>query len=404
MAEVGLGRVLREWTRIGLLGFGGPPAHVLMMRERFVRDLGWIDAHEFQDALATTNLLPGPASTQLAIFCGWRVAGARGALVGGLGFIVPGLLLVIAASVLLLGSDPPTVVLGLAGGVAAGVPAVAVHAGSGLVPASWARAAGRATRVRWLLWVLLGSVAAAFFGTAVVAVILVCGGLELVFRAPGPQAGGPASGTRAIGPGGLPSFLVAKTAAGVAGVAGVGALAALAWTAVKVGALSFGGGFVIVPLMQADTLRHHWLTRTGFGTAVALGQVTPGPVTHTVAALGYAAGGRGWAGVGAALLAAAIAFAPSFVFVMAGARHHERLRHDDRVRGFLDGAGPAAIGAIFGAAVALAMAINRPWQVAALVLVAVAVFWVRRSTPIALALAGALGAVAVTWLTLPLPR
>jgi chromate transporter len=401
VAEVGLGRVLREWTRIGLLGFGGPPAHVLMMRERFVRDLGWIDADEFQDALATTNLLPGPASTQLAIFCGWRVAGARGALVGGLGFVVPGLLLVIAASALLLGSDPPTAVLGLAGGVAAGVPAVAVHAGYGLVPASWARAVGRAGRVRWLIWVLLGSVTAAFFGAAVVVVILVCGVFELAFRDSGLQAGGPESGTHAIATGGLPSLVVAKTAAGVAGV---GALAALAWTAAKVGALSFGGGFVIVPLMQSDALQHRWLTRTGFGTAVALGQVTPGPVTHTVAAVGYAAGGRGWAGVGAAVLAAAIAFAPSFVFVMAGVRHHERLRHDDRVRGFLDGAGPAAVGAIFGAAVALAMAISRPWQVAALVLVAVAVFWVRRSTPIALALAGVLGAVAVTWLALPLPR
>src|SRR5581483_869380 len=97
-----------------------------------------------------------------------------------------------------------------------------------------------------------------------------------------------------------------------------------AWVAFKVGALSYGGGFVIVPLMQADAVhRFHWMSGARFLDAVALGQVTPGPVVHTVAAVGYAA-----RGVGGGLLAALVAFAPSFAFVLAGGPRFERLRGD----------------------------------------------------------------------------
>jgi chromate transporter len=128
-----------------------------------------------------------------------------------------------------------------------------------------------------------------------------------------------------------------------------GTLAALSLTAFKVGALSYGGGFVIVPLMQADAVSvHHWMTSGQFLNAVALGQITPGPVTHTVAVVGYAAGG-----VAGGLLAAVVAFSPSFAFILLGARHFDRLRRSARVRAFLDGAGPAAIGAILGASIPL---------------------------------------------------
>jgi chromate transporter len=185
------------------------------------------------------------------------------------------------------------------------------------------------------------------------------------------------------------------------GAVGAGATAALGWTALKVGALSFGGGFVIVPLMQSDAVRNHWLSHTDFGTAVALGQLTPGPVTHTVAVVGYAAEGRGLPGIGGGLLAAALAFAPSFLFVLAGARHHERIRGNQRVRAFLDGAGPAAIGAILGSAVPLALAISKPWQVVPLAFAAGWLLVLKRSVPTAIVVAGLIGAVAVALLALP---
>jgi chromate transport protein ChrA len=125
-----------------------------------------------------------------------------------------------------------------------------------------------------------------------------------------------------------------------------GGLIALGWVAFKVGALAYGGGFVIVPLMQAEAVGHyHWMSSAQFLNAVALGQITPGPLVQTVAVVGYAA-----AGVGGGLLAAAVAFAPSFSFILLGARRFDRLRADAR-QAFLDGAGPAAVGAIIGSAI-----------------------------------------------------
>ena len=136
---------------------------------------------------------------------------------------------------------------------------------------------------------------------------------------------------------------------------GAAALPALAWTALKVGALSYGGGFVIVPLMQGDALAHDWLTQAQFANAVAYGQITPGPVTHTIALIGWGA-----AGLPGALLGSAIAFAPSFAFVLLGGDRFEAIRSRPARAAFLDGAGPAAVGAILGAAVILAGALEEP--------------------------------------------
>ena len=132
-----------------------------------------------------------------------------------------------------------------------------------------------------------------------------------------------------------------------------GGLLSVAWLAFKVGALSYGGGFVIVPLMQHDAVHtYHWMTSAQFLSAVALGQVTPGPVVQTVAVVGYAA-----AGVGGGLLASAVAFTPSFVFVLVGGPRFDQLRRNASIQAFLTGAGPAAIGAIAGATIPLGLAL-----------------------------------------------
>ncbi len=168
---------------------------------------------------------------------------------------------------------------------------------------------------------------------------------------------------------------------------GLTGLAAVAWVAFKVGALSYGGGFVIVPLMQFDAVnRYQWMTDAQFLYAVALGQITPGPVVHTVAGVGYAA-----AGIGGALLAAAVAFAPSFLFVLGGARHFDRLRGNARVQAFLAGAGPAAIGAIFGSAVLLTLALSHLWQIPVLIAAAAWLLPLRRGVVLALLGASAAG-------------
>ena len=136
---VSLGTIVREWGRIGIIGFGGPPAHIALLRERCVENNQWISHQDFEDAIAATNLLPGPASTQLAIFLAWRLRGMLGALVGGLCFIAPGLTIILLLSALFLSGHPPMWILGIAAGAGAAVPAVALHAAVGLVPGSWKR-------------------------------------------------------------------------------------------------------------------------------------------------------------------------------------------------------------------------------------------------------------------------
>jgi chromate transporter len=365
--------VLREWGRIGCLGFGGPPTHIALLRELCVDRRRWIDARDFEDAVAACNLLPGPASTQLAIFCAWRQRGRVGALVGGLAFVVPGLIAILALSVLFLAGHPPLWVEGAGAGAGAAVAAVAVHAGWGLVPASWARAR-RTGEVRWVLYLSLGAVAAATVGPWLVLLLLGCGVAEAVIRRGGAVVASPA----------LPPVLRMGAI-----VVGGGGLLSLAWVAFKVGALSYGGGFVIIPLMQGDAVDHyHWMTNSEFLNAVALGQITPGPVVHTVAVVGYAA-----AGIGGGLLAAAVAFSPSFAFVLLGGDRFDRLRRNPRVRAFLDGAGPAAIGAIFGSAVTLAGALTETWQYGVLAGAAIVLLAVKRGPVATLLLAAGAGVV-----------
>jgi len=143
--------------------------------------------------------------------------------------------------------------------------------------------------------------------------------------------------------------------------------------------------------MQHDAVvTYHWMTGAQFLNAVALGQVTPGPVVQTVAVVGYAASGL-WGG----LLAAAVAFAPSFVFVLAGASHFDRLRSDGRVQAFFVGAGAAVIGAIAGSAIPLGLELAHSWQVGILVLAALWLLALRRGVVVALVGAGAIGMVAV---------
>ncbi|MGH2937511.1 MAG: chromate efflux transporter [Solirubrobacterales bacterium] len=379
-----LATVIREWTRIGVTGFGGPPAHISLLRKLVVDREGWMDHHEFEDANAACSLLPGPSSTQLAIFCAYRVAGWPGAIVGGLGFIVPAVVLILALSVVFLSGSPPDWIRGAGAGAGAAVAAVAVRAGLDLLRPSFDRARAEGGHlVRWAAYGTAGGVAAATIGPWLVLVLLGCGILELLIR-------------RATTRDGMPS--VAALFLAPLAVVATGTVGDLVWTALKVGALSFGGGFVIVPLMQGDAVHaYHWMTNTEFLNAVALGQVTPGPVVATVAAVGYGA-----YGIGGGLLAALVAFLPSFSFILLGGGRFERLRGNPLARGFLAGAGPAAIGAILGSAVPLAGALSETWQFLILAAAAIALLLARRGVVTVLLTAGAIGAaLALTGAPLP---
>jgi chromate transporter len=159
--------------------------------------------------------------------------------------------------------------------------------------------------------------------------------------------------------------------------------------ALKVGALSYGGGFVIIPLMQHDAVStYHWMTGAQFLNAVALGQITPGPVVQTVAVVGYAAGG-----IGGGLLASLIAFAPSFLFVLVGGPRFELIRANRAVEAFLTGAGPAVIGAIAGSAIPLGLSFQHLWQLPVLGAALLWLFVVRRGVVAGLLVAGGVGII-----------
>jgi chromate transporter len=377
--RVPLPTIGREWLRLGCIGFGGPPTHIALLRRMCVEERHWIEPNEFEDAIAATNLLPGPASTQLAIYCAWRLRGAIGAILGGLCFIVPGLALILGLSVVLLARHPPHWILGAALGAGAAVPAVALKASWSLVPTSWRRMGTTCVeRLRWLIYGVLGGTAAATVGSYLVVVVLACGLAEILIR----RRAGPKS-HRA-----LSMFLPLGAVHAVA----LGGLGALTWVALKVGALSYGGGFVIVPLMQHDAVStYHWMTGTQFLDAVALGQITPGPVVQTIAVVGYAA-----LGIGGGLLAALIAFAPSFAFVLFGARHFDQIRANRNVESFLNGAGPAVIGAIAGSAIPLGLSFQHAWQIPILAGALLWLFGARRGVVGALLIAGVVGVVLVS--------
>jgi chromate transporter len=375
-----LSTILREWGRIGCIGFGGPPAHVALFRRLCVTERDWLSEEQFERAIAATNLLPGPASTQLAIYCAWRLRGTRGALLGGGAFIVPGLALILALSVLFLGGSPPRWVRGAGLGAGAAVAAVAVSAGLGVARPIWRRSTGQA-RVRAVVYALAGGAGAALAGPWLVLVLLGCGAVELAWRG------------LARGVAGVHAWPV------LAALADPGGMGALVWTALKVGALSFGGGFVIIPLMQSDAVNtYHWMTHGQFLNAVALGQITPGPVVQTVAAVGYSADG-----IPGGLLAALVAFAPSFSFIVFGAERFERLLVNERVVAFLGGAAPAAAGAIIGSAIPLAAADSETWQFLLLGAAAVTLLVLRRGVVPTLLGAGLLGTATVL-LGAPLPH
>ena len=355
-----------------MLGVGGPQAHTALLREMMVEREGWMSPREFQDAVAVTSLLPGPASTQLAILCARVADGARGALAGGLAFILPGFVLIVALAALFLEHGTSPAVRGASAGAVAAVVVVIVIAGIGFAR-GFADARG-GLLLRTVTYASAAVVVTVFVGPWVLAVLLGSGLVEVAIRLRSPGV----------------TLVLAGSAAH---------LPALVWLALKIGALSFGGGLVIVPLMKHDVVdAHHWLTDRQFADAVALGQLTPGPVVLTIAVVGYAV-----SGVGGAALATAVAFAPSFLFVLLGGPRFDELRSRRGPRAFLDGAGPAAVGAIFGAAVLIApQAVSEWWQPLVIAAAALAAL-LGRSSFLILVLGLVLGLLAAA-AGLPLPR
>jgi chromate transporter len=322
-----LGQVARVFLKLGTVAFGGPAGHIAMMEEEVVRRRGWLSHAEFLDYLGATNLIPGPNSTELAIHIGRARAGWPGLLVAGACFILPAALIVIAIAWAYLRFGRLPAALGVLAGVKPVVIAVVLQALWGLgrsalkSPALVALAAAAvvalALGVHELL-VLLGAAYAA-------------GAIRLIVRSPGTTT------TPALLPFG-PMLAGAGAAAGAA--TATAPLWVLFATFAKIGAVLFGSGYVLLAFLRADFVgRLGWLTERQLLDAVAVGQITPGPVFTTATFVGFVT--NGWPG---AVIATIGIFLPAFVFVALSGPLIPWLRRSPVAGAALDGVNVASLG------------------------------------------------------------
>lgn len=328
------GEVARLFLTLGVIGFGGPAAHIALMEDEVVRRRRWLRREHFLDLLGATNLIPGPNSTEMAIHVGYVRAGWRGLLAGGACFILPATLIVLAlaAAYQRWGQLPE------AGWLLYGVKPVVIAI---VVQALWGLAR-QALAAPLPLALALGVLVLALRGVNEVALLFAAAfGLPLAQMA---IRGGARAG-RLLAALPVAGALGGATPGAVAGVPGAGAsLTALTLIFLKVGAILFGSGYVLLAFLRSDLVeRTGWLTDAQLLDAVAVGQVTPGPVLTTATFVGYLV-----AGVPGALLATVAIFLPSFVFVALSSPLVPRLRRSPAAAGFLDGANAASV-ALMGA-------------------------------------------------------
>ncbi|MDB4951813.1 MAG: chromate transporter, chromate ion transporter family [Gemmatimonadetes bacterium] len=347
-----LGELARVFLKLGTVAFGGPAAHVAMMRDEVVARRRWMSDEAFLDYLGATNLIPGPNSTELAIHVGQDQAGWRGLLVAGACFILPAAFLATAAAwaYVRFGSLPR------AAGLLYGVKPVVIAV---VAQALWSL--GRtALRDRWLVAVAVGALAALALGTDELAVLALAGAVCAARHGVRARESDAAAGAGAFAlplSGGL-------AAAGTAGGAGLWALFGVF---LKIGSVLFGSGYVLLAFLRADLVqRLHWITERQLIDAVAVGQVTPGPVFTTATFVGYLVAG----GPGAAVATLGI-FLPAFVFVALSARLLPRLRRSPAAGAVLDGVNAASLALMAAVTAQLARAaLVDAWTVALAVLAA----------------------------------
>jgi chromate transporter len=325
-ASPGARTSLREigglFLRLGATAFGGPAAHVAMMRDEVVDRRGWLTQGEFFDLVSATNLIPGPNSTELAIHIGWQRRRFAGLVVAGVSFIVPAMLITGAMgwAYVRYGSLPS------AGWILYGVEPIVLAI---VAQALWifAHAAARTTWLRVLAGV---AIVLAAVGVHELAVLF---GVGAVALATSRRSGAKRTSARAL----APFALLAPASLG--GVAGSISLGSLALVFLKAGSLLFGSGYVLLAFLRADLVeRLGWLTEAQLVDAISVGQITPGPVFTTATFIGYVLLGP-WG----AVVATVGIFLPAFVFVAASGPLVPRLRASPRAAAFLDGLNAASL-------------------------------------------------------------
>lgn len=341
---VSYGELARVFLRLSVTAFGGPVAHVALAENELVTRRRWLKRDHYLDLIAAANLIPGPNSTEVMIHVGHSLRGIPGALVSGLCFIGPAFLITLALSILYVNSGALPEVAALFRGIQPVIVAVIAGAGWRLL-----RSALQGQKL-WLLFVFSAALLAATESPEVL-VMLLAGLLHVAWQSRAARA--------------LPAFLLTGLPA-IPGqlllAAGTPGLGELFLYFLRIGAILFGSGYLLVAYIQQDlVVSYGWLGAQQLLDAIAIGQTTPGPVLTTSTAIGTIV-----AGLPGALLATLGIFLPSFIFVMLSAPFIPRLRQSAPVRHFLGGVHAAVVAAIlvtlFGLArTALGDSAGQPW-------------------------------------------
>jgi chromate transporter len=345
------GEVTRVFLKLGIIGFGGPAAHIAMMRDEVVRRRRWVSDERFLDLLGMTNLIPGPNSTEMAIHLGYVRAGWPGLVLGGGCFIVPAMLIVLSLGWLYMRFGTAPAATGVLYGV---IPVVLAIVGQAI----WGL--GR-TAVKGPLLAAIGVAVLALSLAGVNELALLFGGGGLATAAS--LARRPRVGAVTLVAGlGLPGVALAQGAAATVPVT----LGAMALVFLKIGATLYGSGYVLLAFLRNDVVqRLGWLTDRQLLDAIAIGQVTPGPVFTTATFIGYVL--AGWTG---AVVATVAIFLPSFVFVALSHPLLPGIRGSPGASAFLDGVNVAALGLMAAVIWQLARGAIADWFTAALAVAA----------------------------------
>jgi len=374
------------FLKLGTISFGGPAAHIALMEDEVVRQRQWVTRQRFLDMLGLTNLIPGPNSTEMAINVGFARAGWAGLAVAGISFIVPAALITLAVAwaYVRFGTRP------LAESLLAGVKPAVIAV---IAIAVW-RLGKIAVRDAWLG--VLGALALAAFLIKLSPLLILAGGglVGMVIPQVRRLERGMSSGTTKLSAGLLllkKSFLLPILLQGFVAMAGAAVpsvkrvpLARLGWFFLKVGAVLYGGGYVLFAFVEQGLVRdHHWLTQQQVLDAIAIGQFTPGPVLSTATFIGYLLGGA-WG----ALVATIAIFLPSFFYVGALGPILPKLRRSAWMASFLDAVNVCAVALMAGVTLRLAGDALHGWPMWLIAATALAVLWTWKINPAWVVLGG----------------